>query len=194
MMIVGGYSLYGTWKTEKEVGEEEIQISSVATKMDSSYSDDSGNDNNADKEDSYVKFSCFICGEVSSPGVYEVAEGKRINDLLELAGGFTAEADKTAVNLAEYLTDGQMVYVPKVGEDYAGSTGAASETAGPTIININKADATELTSLPGIGETKAKAIVSYRNENGSFKSIDELMNVSGIGQSTYDSLKDYITV
>ena len=193
VIFIGSYTIYGDRKEEKRKSEEEVSLSAVASGSDSIYPESSGKNNRNNPEDTYGVISCYICGEVVSPGVYEIKEGSRINDLLICAGGFTEKACVSAVNLAAFLSDGDMIYIPAQGEEtVSASQGVHASARG--LININKAAAEELTNLPGIGETKATAIVSYRNENGAFKSIDELMKVSGIGQNTYDSLKDYITV
>lgn len=193
VIFIGSYTIYGDRKEEIKKSREEIGLSAVASGADSVYNQSAGENNRSDPEDSYGVIGCYICGEVVSPGVYEVKEGSRINELLNMAGGFTEDASISSVNLAAFLSDGDMIYIPAEGEENVGSFVAGSASAGG-IININKAGTEELATLPGIGETKAKAIVSYRNEKGAFKSTDELMNVSGIGQNTYESLKDYITV
>ncbi len=146
----------------------------------------------------------YICGAVQNPGVYELPEPARIFQLVEMAGGLTADADEQSVNLARFLEDGEMVWIPTEEESAAGVTApqeaaadtAASDAAGEDSgkVNINTADVSELTTLNGIGETKAAAIVAWREEHGSFQSIEEIMQVSGIAEGTYEKIKDYITV
>ena len=193
VVFLGSYVFYGDRKKENKKSKEEVRLSSVASVSDSIPSDTSGKNNRSYKEDTVGVISCYICGEVVSPGVYEIEEGSRINDLLIKAGGFTESAEAGVGNLAAYLNDGDMVFIPAEGaKAYSGGVTGVSSAGG--LVNINRAGSEELSTLPGIGETKAKAILSYRSEHGDFSSIDEIMNVSGIGQNTYDSIKDYITV
>lgn len=143
------------------------------------------------------KMPVFICGEVKVPGVYEIESGSLIQDVLIEAGGFTEEANREATNLAKAVTAHEKIYIPKVGEeidkvvDSYDNIKSGSESGR---ININTADSVELEKLPGIGEVKAVQIIAYRKENGLFKSLDELKNVSGIGDKTYESLLEHITI
>lgn len=144
----------------------------------------------------------YICGEVYSPGVYGVGTGGRVVDVLELAGGFTQNAASDFINLAETVRDGMKIYVPSLEETEGMSPGLSDFEGGVTgesdaakkIININSADKELLKTLPGIGETKAEAIINYRNKSGGFKAPEDIMNVKGIGESTYGNIKDLITV
>jgi competence protein ComEA len=139
----------------------------------------------------------YICGEVRSPGVYELKGGSRITDAVEAAGGLTDKASREYWNLAELLMDGEMLYFPTVEEakereEAAEETSSAAEDDG--LININTADLTELQKIPGIGESRAASIISYRQENGSFGSIEDIKNVSGIKDGLFEKMKDYIKV
>ncbi len=142
----------------------------------------------------------YLCGAVWEPGIYEVPAQSRIYELVELAGGLNADADATSVNLAETVQDGEMVFIPTEAETAAGvqaivSQGAASDAQNADAkVNINTADAARLTSLNGIGESKAAAIVAYREEHGAFQSVEEIMEVSGIGEGTFEKIKDDITI
>lgn len=140
----------------------------------------------------------YICGAVRSPGVYELEADSRVFQLVELAGGMSEDADEKSVNLAEILTDGQMVWIPTKEESLSGEgisqAGSPAGGTGTELININTASASELMELNGIGETKAEAIIAYREEHGAFGSTEEIMQVSGIGQGTFDKIKDEITV
>ena len=127
--------------------------------------------------------------------------GARIVDAIEAAGGETDEADLTKLNLAYILNDGEKIKVPKKGEEqqeYITSTsGLETSEENKTEsqkININTANLEELTKLPGIGEATANKIISYRKETGKFKTIEDLKNVPGIGNSKFDNLKDMITI
>jgi competence protein ComEA len=137
-----------------------------------------------------------ITGSVMRPGVYEFVQGDRVIDAVERAGGAKANADLTTLNLAALLTDGTQIVVPKQGTTgTTGTTGSgdtSSSSAG--IVNINTATATEFETLSGIGEVLAAAIVDYRTENGPFTSVDELEDVSGIGPSTLEEIRDQVTV
>jgi len=132
-----------------------------------------------------------VTGAVPRPGVYELPEGSRVNDAVQAAGGFLAEADKTSINLAAPLEDGQKLEIPYV----AGAEPVGEDPFAPTeLIDINLAELDELDTLPGIGPTLAQAIIDYRDTYGEFSFIEEIMNVPGIGPATFEELKDLITV
>ncbi|MBO1307036.1 helix-hairpin-helix domain-containing protein [Enterococcus sp. 669A] len=145
-------------------------------------------------------------GAVANPGMYRIKEGMRLMDAIEMGGGFTDEADRNQVNLAKLLSDQEIVYVPKVGEEIpvvqeaAQGPAAAAPTEGgggeeaTEKININTADAAQLQQLSGIGEKRAQDIINYREENGSFQSVEDITNVSGIGQKTLENLRNSITI
>ncbi|AST92647.1 helix-hairpin-helix domain-containing protein [Sutcliffiella cohnii] len=140
-----------------------------------------------------------VKGEVNIPGVYQLTTGERVMDAIMKAGGFTEEANSHHVNLAALVTDEMVIYVPKHGEemmDVAVTTQPINSSSGESEgkININSASEEELTKLTGIGPSKAKAIVRYREEHGFFKSVDELVNVSGIGDKSLASIRDEIIV
>lgn len=150
------------------------------------------------EDDSREQIYVYICGQVKHPGVYQIAADARVFEVIALAGGLSSEADPTGVNQAQTLIDGQMIYIPAVGEMAAGSgngtslTGAADQDSDK--VNINTADLETLMSLPGIGQGKAQSILDYRQEHGSFQSIEEIMNVDGIKEGTYTKFKDKITI
>jgi competence protein ComEA len=137
-----------------------------------------------------------ITGAVPRPGVYALPQGARIQDGISAAGGFLAEADKTNINLAQLLEDGEKLDVPYI-------EGASPVLATPVqevvtttteLININTASQAELESLPGIGPTTAAKIIQYRDDNGPFINAEDIINVPGIGPGTYERIKDLITV
>lgn len=128
-------------------------------------------------------------GAVKKPGIYILPEGSRLYEAIERAGGYKENADVKQVNGAQLLTDGEGIYIPTVGEE--ASLPAQSQKGK---VNLNKATEEELQTLPGIGPSKAKAIIQYRQEHGGFKSVDELKNVSGIGDKTFEKLKPEISV
>ncbi len=132
-----------------------------------------------------------VAGWVRHPGVYEFAEGSRVVDAIERAGGAKQGADLAALNLAALLSDGQQVLVPRRGPP--GST-AGTGVAANGLININTATAEQLEELPGIGPVLAQNIVDYRTEHGPFATVEDLMNVSGIGEARLEELRDKVTV
>jgi competence protein ComEA len=135
-----------------------------------------------------------VAGAVRSPGVYEFAEGDRVIDAIERAGGPLPKADLSLLNLAAALTDGVQILVPKAGPPPAPGTAGGSSGAPGGLLSINTATAVELETLSGIGEVLAATIVEYRDENGPFASVDDLLDVSGIGPATLEEIRDQITV
>ena len=148
------------------------------------------------------EISVYICGFVANPGVITVKEGTRLDEAVELLGGAKEEADLNAVNLAYRLIDEDMIYIPKKGEklESASKTMPGVNTIKnatvdkPKKVNINTAGESELDILEGVGPATAKAIIKYREQNGSFKSIEDIKKVKGIGDAKFDSMKDDITV
>ncbi|MDE6420451.1 MAG: helix-hairpin-helix domain-containing protein [Lachnospiraceae bacterium] len=154
-----------------------------------------------------AKTSCYvhICGAVRYPGVYEVPEGSRLYEVIVLAGGLCADACDHLVNQAQTVADGMQVYIPTVQEAQVGfsgenpSFGTEGQIGGEaesrdTRIDLNRATKEQLMTLPGVGETRAQAIIAYRETHGRFETIEELMEVSGIKQGVYDRLKEMIKV
>lgn len=132
-----------------------------------------------------------VAGAVPRPGVYELPGGSRVKDAVEAAGGFLAEADKSTINLAAPLEDGQRLEIPFLeGTQPLGAPRA--EEAQPELIDINTADVDLLSTLPGIGPTLAQRIVDYRDTYGPFFYIEDIMNVDGIGPDTFENIKDLI--
>ena len=157
-------------------------------------------DKDSDKE--AVSLLVHICGAVANPGVYELAEGDRICHAVEKAGGFTTRADQNYLNQAQKITDGMRIYIPTQEETALAAEDIllltddlqqahASESG---LININTAGLEQLCSLPGIGEGKAQNIIAYREEKGSYTSIEEIMNVEGIKEGLFEKIRDKITV
>ena len=158
-----------------------------------------------------------ICGAVSAPGVYELPAGSRIIDAVEAGGGFLPEADEACCNLAEEIVDGCQIYIMTKTESCAdGQTEKkagiqtspdsdmqttdrnARSNSAPALenglVNLNTADVAALMTLPGIGESRAKAIISYREQHGAFAKIEDIMKISGIKQAAFSKIKDKITV
>lgn len=140
-----------------------------------------------------------IKGAVKSSREYELVEGSRVRDLIQAAGGLTEEADENTIHFSKILTDEECVYIYKKGESeniesIAPVRNNLETNNGSKKININKASIEELSTLYGIGEVKAKAIIDYREKNGGFKSIEDLGSVDGIGSKTVDKLRDNVDI
>ena len=166
----------------------------------------------------------YVCGEVAEPGVYVLESGDRIYEAVEMAGGMTADAGTCAVNLAQSVYDGLMVYIPD-REEAAGMAGSMTSAGGSAVsaggsvtsadssvrngegtsggtasspedgrLNLNTASLAELMTLSGIGQTKAQAVVNYRDAHGGFSSVEEIMNVDGIKEGLYNRIRDQIKV
>jgi len=149
--------------------------------------------NEAMAEAEEIIYIVDVEGAVVYPGVVKVEEGSRVFEAIEAAGGMLGNADSRSVNLAEVVEDGTAIYVPFEGEvDENGLLNTSNAASG--LVNINKADRTELMTLPGIGEAYASSIIEYREKNGKFKTKDEIKNVSGIGDAKFAKLEDKICV
>lgn len=178
---------------------------------------DNGSEAVSDKEMQQAMIYVDVCGAVANPGVFQLAAGSRVFQAIEAAGGYLPEAALTCVNRAGVLTDGQQLYIltqeemERQGLDPAEMSGASDgqmngsagtgQNAGMTAqvqqdnrININTADEAQLTTLTGIGATRALAIIAYREENGPFAAIEDIMNVQGIKEGTFAKIKDEIVV
>lgn len=135
----------------------------------------------------------YICGAVAKPGVYQVPEGSRLFEAIEVAGGMLEDAELTSQNLARILQDGEQIRI-LTKEEAKLSVKADDTQESKGLVNINTASVQELTTLTGIGESRAQAIVEYRETNGFFKSIDGIKKVAGIKDGLFDKIKDKITV
>lgn len=203
-------------ETEQENADEERGQESV--------------ENGEESQHMVNRIRVHICGEVANPGVYEMEEGSRVIDAVELAGGFTDEACGNEINLAGIIVDSMRIYIPNgqdvedirkgmnTGNTYldqnaayyaspfatgsyltADNLSAAKATdmagnAGKVLININTADENELIKISGIGQTRARSIIEYRQKNGPFNKIEDIQKVSGIGAASFAKMKDMITV
>jgi competence protein ComEA len=140
-----------------------------------------------------VDVLAHAAGAVVHPGVYRVPSGARVTDLIDAAGGPSADADLDRLNLAAVVTDGERVYVPRRGEAVTDvAAGAADVPAGP--VDLNTATLEQLDALPGIGPSTAKAIIDERQRRGGFRSVDDLLDVRGIGPAKLDAIRDLVTV
>ncbi|MFS0561781.1 ComEA family DNA-binding protein [Terribacillus sp. 179-K 1B1 HS] len=153
-----------------------------------------GNGNAGENTADDSKVMVDIKGEVRDPGVYELDADSRVEQALEAAGGLTDKAEGRSINLAQRIADEQVIYVAAVGEAETIVQTEGSSGDSPDKININQADAEELTELNGVGEAKAQAIIAFREENGPFTSIDQLTEVPGIGEKSLENMKDQISL
>ena len=137
----------------------------------------------------------YVTGAVANPGVYSLDEGLRVCDAVEAAGGLAEDADASTVNLARVLSDGEHIDLPTKAEvETALAQGTAGGAAASSLVNINTADASALETLSGVGSATAQAIISDREQNGPFSTIEDLMRVDGIGEKKFAKLKDSICV
>ena len=185
--FVTGYYFLEERKSSSEINVEEI----VPTEI--------NEEEEAAKPPKTESLIVDVKGQVKMPGVYSSSQEERVIDVVQRAGGLTENADESKVNFAEHVLDAMVIYIPAKGEEGnipQGLTSNPTDTGGTKQgkINLNKADENELQNLPGIGPSKAAAIMEYRVTNGPFKSVEDLKNISGIGDKTFDKLKDLITV
>lgn len=168
---------------------------------------DSTNEKRTQKNLEPKDVTCDISGAIKNQGVYTLKNGARLNELIEIAGGLAANAQLKNVNRALILKDQDKIYIPHVGEKFSKTDIVSSEEENSTTsadisnaqsnstkININTADSAELQKLNGIGEKKAQQIISYRQKNGQFKQIEDLKQVSGIGDKTFETLKSQLEI
>lgn len=179
-----------------------------------SYNKMSGKDNHNDKKSNgQSQVVVYICGAVKHPGVYKFTAGSRVNDAVNAASGFKKGAARTAINQARVLEDGEQITIPTLkqvkrkqlskttdGDNFQDkttdneNTDSSERESQDTLININTASAGELTSLSGIGQSRADAIIEYRQSNGKFQSIEDIMKIPGIKQGIFNKIKNKISV
>lgn len=182
--------------------KDELTLDEIQTEEPGLEEEDNADVSEESKEDTGGILCVFVCGQVVSPGVYELPEGSRIYQAVEAAGGMLETADATFVNQAEMIEDGQRIYLPSAEEVQAGDfetpwmeTQSSNQNGSSDgRVNINTADKEELMTLTGIGEQKAQAIITYRESSGGFKTIEELMQVEGIKEGTFEKIKEDITI
>ena len=200
IIILGGILL--CWKMFNAINYDEIEQEKI---LDSENSIEKNNENSEKTDEE--KIVVHITGEVKRPGVVRVNEGSRIEDIIEAAGGLTENADITNVNLAYIVEDGIKIRIPSNEDDELSKNEYITEDSGENIIiedesretsgiivNINTATQTEFEELPGIGPSIASRIVEYREQNGKFKTIEDIKNVTGIGDNKFENIKEYIKV
>jgi competence protein ComEA len=135
-----------------------------------------------------------VAGWVRHPGVYEFADGARVIDAIDAAGGARPGAQLESLNLAAPLVDGTQILVVREGAEAPAPVGGTGGAVAGGLVNVNTASASELETLPGVGEVIAQAIIDHRTENGPFTSVDQLLDVSGIGDATLESIRELVTV
>ena len=190
---------FGYYKSNSDnLNNNQIQTL-VDTKSTESINEKSEN-NTQNREDNSTTM-CQIDGCVNKLGVYSFKKDDRIKDIVELAGGFTQDADTKSVNLAMKLKDEMKIYIPSKTETskaqnndrHSSDIVTIKDNNSSSLVNINTADSNKLQTLPGIGPSKAKKIIEFREKN-QFKKIEEIKNVDGIGDKTFESLKSLITI
>lgn len=155
--------------------------------------------NNNPVVENNTTITVYVSGEVNNPGIVDLTSASRISDAIKACGDFTALADKSSVNLAQKVEDGMQIKVLALNDNNANATSSStanksiSNNANTNIININTANEEELDTLPGIGPAMAKRIIEYRQTNGNFKVIEDIKNVSGIGEAKFTKMQDKIT-
>ncbi|WP_129597337.1 helix-hairpin-helix domain-containing protein [Anaerophilus nitritogenes] len=184
-VLIVGIFLIGIYthvnKSQEIIIEESIQKNLEDTKQD-------------EEEDEWIMVD--VCGEVELEGVVKIKKGDRMIDAITIAGGLKQTADRKKINMAKKLSDGEQVYIHKMGEymDKSDLLENQDKNSDHQKLNINTASLTDLQSLDGIGASLAQRIMDYRNKNGNFKNIDDLMNVSGIGKKKFENIQDQICI
>lgn len=146
------------------------------------------------EEKESIKIVVDIKGEIKNPNIYWLEEGCIIEDLINIAGGITEEGDLSKINRAQKLNDHEVVIIPNINDKESEIESIISSSNNENKVNINTASINELDTLSGIGPSKAEAIIKYREENGTFKSIEEIKNVTGIGEALFEKFKENITI
>ena len=215
VIILIGWKIYDSKNFEEVYSDEILTSNSKDSVKENSQRNEKGK--NEDEEEAMM--AVHVTGEVKNPGVVKVKEGSRIQDIIEKAGGLTENADITEVNLAFVVEDGMKVRIPSNDDEINKENSEKREIeetnrneyitqdsgkgvivsdegidTSSSIVNINTASQTELEELPGIGPSISSRIVEYRNEKGKFKSIEDIKNVTGIGDSKFEKIRDLIKV
>ena len=213
------YYLKNYYSGDEILLEDVMQESAITVTEDISDdgSETENDEQNEDTEESTSKekldaeyIYVHICGAISKPGVYRLEATSRVVDVINMAGGLTSKADSVAVNQAKILSDSEQIYIPKKGEKLTDNNDSDEKsndeirdessvdsnvgTSTQKKVNINSASKSDLITLPGIGEAKADMIIQYRNKNGSFSKIEDIMNITGIKEGLFNKISEYITV
>ena len=183
IVIIGGLFYFNQSKTEDYSGVSFSNISNETNNKD---------EKAEDKHDE--KIFVDVKGAVKHPGVFETTKDKRVKDLIEEAGGLLDDADTSTLNLSQKVKDQMVIYVLKHGEKPKQISDSGSSSSNTDVININTANLEQLMKISGVGNTKAEAIISYREKNGDFKKKEDITKVRGIGKATFEKIKDKIEV
>ena len=196
----------GGFKVGKDNGTVLMSSDTDSTQDGGVQDGDAGGETGVSSKD---EIAVYLCGAVKNPGVYRLPSGSRVCDAVQAAGGLKRTASLTAVNQARQLADGEQIEFPAKNQKKNGKTDSsvsdkkagksaeginADQDSKSGLVNINNADAAELMTLPGIGQSRADSIIEYRTEHGSFAGIKDIMNVTGIKDGIYQKIKDNITV
>ncbi|WP_253283646.1 helix-hairpin-helix domain-containing protein [Ligilactobacillus saerimneri] len=207
LLVTIGIIFSWRWGTSSHKAPVTPRVASLSTKVATSPAPEAKRSSPTKEAALYVD----IKGAVKHPGVYKIASNERVSTVIQRAGGLLEQADLQQVNLAQKLADQAVIYIPRVGEETVGecvtfieqpttattpapTSGATSTSTAEGKVNLNTASKDDLTKLTGIGPKKAEQILAYRQEHGAFKSIDEIKQVSGIGEKTFTSIKDQLTI
>ncbi len=180
-----------------EVNEsiESVEAEGITSQQNSDINESTETTEDTYKSKEKTNGKVYITGEVQNPGVYDIKEGDRIENVITYAGGTTANANLDVINLSEIVEDEQHIVIPNANETSETiNVGSSSSGTSSTKVNINTASLEELKSISGVGDTIATSIIQYREENGKFKDIEEIKNVAGVGEKSYEKMKDQITV
>lgn len=187
-------------ETAEQTESESARVSEEGSSHDTDSNSEEQKTDITEQKQEPVQIQVYVCGAVEAPGVYTLPEGSRVYEAVAMAGGLLETADEKALNQARLLSDGEQVTVFTREEvengadspESGGETGAGQETVQK--VNINTADADTLMTIPGIGESRAEAIIAYREKNGTFASVEEIMKIDGIKEKMFEKIKDSITV
>ena len=196
LLLIIGYQYYDTHNEDEETKEFlKINTAGIINNSEKSHESSSGDLAIEKAPEEKEEIMVHISGAVNKPGILRLDSNKRVVDALDLAGGARDDADLDRINLAARLHDEEKIYIPKVGEiqnNISSLVSSPSSSSPSSKININSADLSELTKIPGVGEKTAQKIIDYRTNN-SFSSIEDIKNVPGIGDKKFEAMKDYLT-
>jgi len=200
MLVVLTIAIYFLVPTEKDLTENAVNndwMNAENDKLLENKQDDLGEGITMEEKE---KILIDVKGAVVAPGVYEALPGDRVQNLINQAGGLLETADQQKINFAMKVVDEMVLYIPMIGEEsqvtaeVQGSVSAVGAVQEKNLVNLNTASESELETLPGVGPSKAAAIMEYRETNGRFRNVEELMEISGIGEKTFEKLKEHISV
>lgn len=184
ILAFAGGSWYTGKKAEKQTNQEELLV----------WTDKGLEELSASQEPEFNNIVIFVSGAVVNPGIITLPEGARVYEAVDMAGGLLPEAQAKHLPMARIIEDEETIYIPFAGEEGDEVSPSISSNNRAGKVNINKADVTELSTLNGIGPALSQRIIDHRNSNGAFKDINDLKNVSGIGEKKFEAIKDYITL